>query len=79
VYNVIIHCFQSEFVNPGGIGGISVCKFQDSCVIHLLAAINFRDRAFFIQLELHNTPGSRREIFAMLRFSRTSQNFLARE
>jgi hypothetical protein len=52
---------------------------RDSCVIDLLTAINFRDRAFFIQFELHNTPGSRREILATLIFSRTSRNFLARE
>jgi hypothetical protein len=53
--------------------------FHDSSVINWLATSNFRDRAFFIHTELHYTSGSRREIFATVRFSRTSRNFLARE
>jgi hypothetical protein len=44
-----------------------------------LAAINFRDQTFFLHTKLHKTIDSRREIFALARFSRTSQNFLAGE
>jgi hypothetical protein len=53
--------------------------FCDSSVINWLATSNFRDRAFFNHTELHYTFGSRREIFATMWFSQTSQKFLARE
>jgi hypothetical protein len=43
--------------------------FRDSSVINWLAAINFRDRAFFIRRELHKTSGSPREMFATVWFS----------
>jgi hypothetical protein len=53
--------------------------FHDSSLMIWLVASNFRDYAFVINIGLHRLHGSRQEIFATMRFSRYSQNFLAHE
>jgi hypothetical protein len=53
--------------------------FRDSSVINWIAASNFRDQTVSINNVLYVIFGSRREIFATMRLSRTSQNVLARK